>query len=155
MLAYAIIAFEMAILYTVFWYVFLREPRPYRIQGNPWGGYTKPASSDNASNLIKGSNLIAERALQERELMASLGRASQAAANNRTAYNEQAIYEEWNLDVPMTPSQLVRSRQKGVYVADSTKADATGEQNKGNSTFAMQFLTKLSDRLNRINVKIP
>jgi hypothetical protein len=39
MFAYAIIAFELLILYTVFWYVFLREPQPYRIQGNPWGGY--------------------------------------------------------------------------------------------------------------------
>ncbi len=151
MLAYAIIAFEMAILYTVFWYVFLREPRPYRIHGNPWGGYTKPASSQSDNS----ANLIAERALQERELMASLGRASQAAANNRNAYNEQAIYEEWNLDQRMTPSQLVRSRHKGVYVAESNQADATGKQNQGNSTFAMQFLTKLSDRLNRINVKIP
>ncbi len=147
MLAYAIIAFEMAILYTVFWYVFLREPRPYRIQGNPWGGYNKPAVPDNSAGLK------AERVLQERELMTSLGRASQAAANNYAASNEQAIYEEWNLDGPVTPSKLVRSRQKGVYVADNNKQ--VGEQNKGNSTFAMQFLTKLSDRLNRINVKLP
>lgn len=44
MFAYVIIAIELAILYTVFWYIFLREPRPYRVKGNPWGGYDTKAS---------------------------------------------------------------------------------------------------------------
>lgn len=39
MYAYLIIAAELLILYTVFWYVFLREPKPYKIKGNPWGRY--------------------------------------------------------------------------------------------------------------------
>ncbi|HEY9871180.1 MAG TPA: hypothetical protein V6D08_18595 [Candidatus Obscuribacterales bacterium] len=39
MLIYVLIAVELAILYTAFWYVYVREPRPIRIRGNPWGGY--------------------------------------------------------------------------------------------------------------------
>ena len=39
MFAYLIIGIELAILYSVFWYVFVREPRPYRINGSIWGSY--------------------------------------------------------------------------------------------------------------------
>ena len=39
MFACLIIALELVILYTVFSYIFLHEPRPYRITGDPWGRY--------------------------------------------------------------------------------------------------------------------
>ena len=39
MFIYVVIAFELAILYTVFWYVYQREPKPYKIIGDPWGKY--------------------------------------------------------------------------------------------------------------------
>ncbi len=39
MFAYLIIAAELLVLYTVFWYIFLYEPRPYRIKGEMWGRY--------------------------------------------------------------------------------------------------------------------
>jgi hypothetical protein len=39
MFAYLIIGSEIAILYTVFWYVFLREPKPFKLHGNMWGQY--------------------------------------------------------------------------------------------------------------------
>ena len=39
MLIYLIIAAELAILYTVFWYVYVRDPKPYKISGNLWGKY--------------------------------------------------------------------------------------------------------------------
>ncbi len=43
MFAYLIIAAELAVLYTVFWYIFLREPRPYRIKSEMWGRYESNA----------------------------------------------------------------------------------------------------------------
>lgn len=43
MFAYLIIAAELLVLYTVFWYIFLREPRPYRIKGEMWGRYDNNA----------------------------------------------------------------------------------------------------------------
>jgi hypothetical protein len=39
MLIYLIIAAELVILYTFFWYVFLRTPSSFIIKGNPWGNY--------------------------------------------------------------------------------------------------------------------
>jgi hypothetical protein len=39
MFAYILIAIELAIIYLVFWYVFIREPKPYRISGPLWGVY--------------------------------------------------------------------------------------------------------------------
>ena len=130
MFAYAIIAFELLILYTVFWYVFLREPQPYRIQGNPWGGY--------------------HNGEQEQRLLNGFARAAQAGeqALAEKTTNERAIYEEWNLDAPVAPSQLMRSRKRGVHASDVVIEEKT-------STFAGQFLAKLGERLNRINVKIP
>jgi hypothetical protein len=40
MYAYLIIGVELAILYSVFWYVFIREPRPYKVNGDLWGTYS-------------------------------------------------------------------------------------------------------------------
>lgn len=45
MFAYLIIAVELAILYSVFWYVFIREPKPYRVAGNLWGTYDRARES--------------------------------------------------------------------------------------------------------------
>ena len=141
MFAYAIIAFELLILYTVFWYVFLREPQPYRIQGNPWGGYH---NGEQEQRLLNGF----ARAAQAGEQAAQNQQASSEKTSSERAINERAIYEEWNLDAPVAPSQLMRSRKKGVHASDIVIEEKT-------STFAGQFLAKLGDQLNRINVKIP
>jgi len=39
MLMYLIIILELAFLYAAFWYIYLREPKPRKITGNPWGYY--------------------------------------------------------------------------------------------------------------------
>ena len=52
MLAYLIIGIELAILYTVFWYVFLREPRPYKIRENIWGYY--PGAGQDSAHTDNG-----------------------------------------------------------------------------------------------------
>lgn len=42
MFIYLIIASELAILYTVFWYLYLREPkRTKKIGGTTWGSYSE------------------------------------------------------------------------------------------------------------------
>ena len=37
--AYLVIAIELAILYSVFWYVFVREPKPFKVGPAMWGTY--------------------------------------------------------------------------------------------------------------------
>ena len=34
MFAYLVVAIELAILYNVFWYVFIREPKPFKLGVN-------------------------------------------------------------------------------------------------------------------------
>lgn len=41
MFAYLLILAELSLLATVFWYVFVREPRPIEIRDNLWGCYDK------------------------------------------------------------------------------------------------------------------
>ncbi len=46
MFVYFLIASELAILYTVFWYLYLREPKQARrINGSNWGSYHPAATS--------------------------------------------------------------------------------------------------------------
>ncbi len=51
MFAYLIIAAELAVLYTVFWYIFLREPRPMRIKSEMWGHYETNALARSFESL--------------------------------------------------------------------------------------------------------
>lgn len=35
-----VVAFEVALLCAAFWYVFVREEKPYKVIGDPWGNYS-------------------------------------------------------------------------------------------------------------------
>lgn len=41
--SYLVIAAELAVLYYSFWYVFIRETKPYKIRGPLWGFYDSNA----------------------------------------------------------------------------------------------------------------
>ncbi|MBS1990966.1 MAG: hypothetical protein JSS83_10640 [Cyanobacteria bacterium SZAS LIN-3] len=165
MLAYVIIAIELAILYTVFWYVFLREPKPYRLRGNAWGAY------DGAEQESQGFSLFNKGRLSEHG--DDCGCQAEKDAKIRTA---SAIYEEWNAapngsgKVPLTAGELIRSQARGVERVTREipfeKASAPqyapfnpAEQCRSGSTIDSKnvsaFLAKLGDKLNRINVKLP
>jgi hypothetical protein len=57
---YLIIAAELGLFYTLFWFYFVREPQPFKVKGNPWGAYdelttggvepTAPFITDLSSN---------------------------------------------------------------------------------------------------------
>ena len=49
MFVYLLIAAELAVLYTVFWYLYVREPKHKRhISANMWGTYDEPMTRDGA-----------------------------------------------------------------------------------------------------------
>jgi hypothetical protein len=137
----AIIAFELLILYTVFWYVFLREPRPYRITKNLWGHY-EGFDGDNSETLA-------------RKLHAH-------------ARDQKAIAEEWTdkngtvVRTPMTAGDLIRSHTRGVHKVHeccgtpinlASHVCQKAPANSQSAHAASKFLSKLADRLNSISVK--
>jgi hypothetical protein len=47
MFIFLLIAAELAVLYTVFWYLYVRDPHHKKnIRGNLWGTYDAPENSD-------------------------------------------------------------------------------------------------------------
>jgi hypothetical protein len=166
MLAYVIIAVELLILYTVFWYVFLREPKPYRIQGNAWGVYDGPDPK------IKGF----AQGFDTQPHGDNCGCQAEKDAKIRSA---SAIYEEWNAphtNAPLTAGELIRSQSRGVerVMREMPVSVVRGQQNQGQQSNMPQyaphnpaeqcrskyntlpaFLTELGDKLNLINVKLP
>jgi hypothetical protein len=159
LLAYVIIAIELAILYTVFWYVFLREPQPYKIKGNPWGGYSGSDGHPGTGNHSHSPAFVSPQT-----------NFPQTNKNiSGCEANRNAIYQEWNvaevksgagptqeMSFPRQQdvlaqhmhSELIRSQHMGVEKSDADKSQRS-------STFAAQFLAKLGESLNLINVKIP
>jgi hypothetical protein len=45
MFAYLLIIAELTILATAYWYVFVREPKPFEIKENIWGYYDQPVNA--------------------------------------------------------------------------------------------------------------
>jgi hypothetical protein len=157
LLAYLIIAIELVILYTVFWYVFLREPRPYKIKGNPWGGYT---GDGHTGGVYHGGSYPG--------IPYPGAQASEAARTGSSTYIDeksqearQAIYEEWNVAERRihTVGELMRSQTGGVE-----RLTTSGEDGACQATFPIEnniftasskYLQELGDKLNRINIKLP
>jgi hypothetical protein len=165
LLAYVIIAIELAILYTVFWYVFLREPKPYRLRGNAWGAYDD-VEQENAGFSLFGNGRNAGHG-------DDCGCQAEKDAKIRTA---SAIYEEWNASpsgsskVPLTAGELIRSQARGVervtreipfekasapQYAPFNPTEQCRSRSAVDSKNISAFLAKLGDKLNRINVKLP
>lgn len=141
MFGIAIIAFELLILYTVFWYVFLREPRPYRITKNLWGHY-EGFDGDNSETLARKLHAHAK--------------------------DQKAIAEEWTdkngtvVRTPMTAGDLIRSHTRGVHkvheccgtpINFASHVCQKAPANSQSAHAASKFLSKLADRLNSISVK--
>jgi hypothetical protein len=184
MLAYVIIAVELLILYTVFWYVFLREPKPYSIKGNAWGVYDGPNPS--VQSFAQGFHNIGggHRAHGDN--------CGCQADNERKVRSASAIHEEWHAsstNVPLTAGELIRSQTRGVERVNRDQnhqnGQQNGQQNDQQNGQRMQyqqqvlsqphymphnpteqyrtkysksvpaFLAELGDVLNRINVKLP
>jgi hypothetical protein len=86
MFIYLLIASELAVLYTVFWYLYVRQPKcTHRIQGSLWGTYGDSAKTTNADPTISFARWNDEYSY----LM---------AFEHARLSNKKAIEEEWMLD---------------------------------------------------------
>lgn len=48
MLIYLIIAIELVVLSVLFWSIYVREPKPYRVAGYHWGKYGQDKGTINS-----------------------------------------------------------------------------------------------------------
>lgn len=55
MFAYLLIIVELSILASAYWYVFVREPKPFEIKENIWGYYDQPLNAGTGYG-INGMN---------------------------------------------------------------------------------------------------
>lgn len=172
-LAYLIIGIELAILYTVFWYVFLREPRPYKIKENIWGYY--PGFGGNTETLAQNvPDDISQKSNQYRYDPSGNSRATQnyehccqcAEHQSQNQQNSLAIQQEWQVDPENQVKRyfhLIRSQSKGIegftdYSQSGQSVSGVYGQADVRSTSAYQgskFLAKLGESLNTANVRIP
>lgn len=65
MLAYAIVFFELAILIGVFWYVFIKEPKPYKVEGELWGSYYEPSEEDTTYGAARLKSYLEQEGYSE------------------------------------------------------------------------------------------
>jgi hypothetical protein len=64
MFAYLVIVIELAILYLVFWIVFLREPRQKEIRADLWGNYGNPPNNIPINDFAQPNYLIEQNNLE-------------------------------------------------------------------------------------------
>lgn len=56
MFAYVLIAFELLLLSFVYWFVFVREPKPYKVKESLWGRYGESAPAFTVSSITSDSS---------------------------------------------------------------------------------------------------
>ena len=131
MLMYLIIILELAFLYAAFWYIYLREPKPRKIVGNPWGNY------ENAGNGQRITTFGVDPALPVMIDKRPGTRTWQV--QNAPAYNNAA-----NL-----PTFATAHRHADTNVTQAIRNDVL----EGKLVAAL--LTNLKNSVNRLSVKLP
>lgn len=158
MFAYLIIAIELAILYTVFWYVFLREPRPYKIRENIWGNYHEGAGTDTLMSSFESACAACETVAKKdlNDWKNELAIKAEWQVEERDSLEKAVDSPELRIAQAIRPIELQRSPKKGVekIVLNSCRHldgdDATTSEAK-----RISFLAKLSETINTLSTKLP
>jgi len=142
MFAYLIIGIELAILYFVFWVVFIREPKPREIRPELWGRYEGINNfcsdiQNRQTSLINEDRTIS---LLPSRVQARLYKVSQIRKRRSRRHikhhcfcncHERKVLNTW------------RGRQTQIVSRDINKQ------------LAEQFLLLLNRTLNKLSVKVP
>lgn len=124
--AYLIIGFELAILYAVFWYVFIREPRPYTLKGDLWGTYSQ-------SSFTTGDDYASSSARQWEQNMEVL----------RQIQNGRTLNQMHQSKLPMKP--IENTKQYG-WVLNQREAEAGA---------VAKLFGRFRDSVEVMSVKVP
>ncbi|MBX9692933.1 MAG: hypothetical protein K2Z81_11160 [Cyanobacteria bacterium] len=91
MFAYVLIAAELFILCSAFWYVFVREPRPFEINENLWGIYDESVDAYSDHVKLKRSR---GKGLLEHSRLRSQRHGNQSGSSNNTDMKNGWIFIE-------------------------------------------------------------
>ncbi len=151
MFAYIIIGIELAILYFVFWVVFIREPRPREIRAELWGRYASAEEEllENTKQPAVPSMLFIDQERLDSYLPSRVSIHSYGAGKSRKRRHRKA-----NSHANCSCICHERSVSLNNY-GWCAQANEKMRAEQANRKFAERFLLLLNRTLNNLSVKIP
>ncbi|MBX9666590.1 MAG: hypothetical protein K2X93_03180 [Candidatus Obscuribacterales bacterium] len=120
MFACLLVLAEMCLLATVFWYVFVREPRPFEITDNLWGCYDQPldavtgygaADQSNSNSQVRDESRMSRNSRQSMHQVVLL-RSSRHGVKRKKANID--LKNGWVESDQTRPSGLVANALSGI-----------------------------------------
>jgi hypothetical protein len=170
MFAYLVIGVELALLYAVFWYVFIREPKPYELRAEDWGRYQRDSGQFTAYGAYEHLPVQLFDEINERQLYNFyIEQIRLQQAQLRQIDFPQLPFPEAEFDRvqfaqsrPTQPSTLRRNRPLNLSPhARSRKAQqlrygwVLAPERSNNKHLIERFFENLSKAINQLNVKTP
>jgi len=147
MLIYLIIAAELAILYTVFWYVYVRDPKPYKIVGNLWGRYEEDSLTASGASPVR--SCITDK---HKELLNWWQ--SQTPSYNYPDHVQHGSASHFSRPAAQAVRRAVARRYPIRHALTCTK-DKPSTPDKKQGLFLSHILTIFNRALGGLNVKVP
>jgi len=161
---------ELALLYTVFWYVFIREPKPFELRAGYWGSYQRDSSEFTAygANRHMPAQLIDE--INERQLYnfyVEQIRIQQAQLRQiefpQLPFPQPEIPKaQYGQSQPASPSLLRRNRTpnlaphiKGRRSEQLRRGWVLASEQQEQKPMIERFFNNLSRAINQLSVKTP
>ena len=95
MFAYVLIVLEITFLCTVFWYAFVREPKPFEIKEDIWGYY--PDQESNTINGINSHKASGARRIRKIHSSEALLRSARHGVKRKVAHVQSDIKNGWSI----------------------------------------------------------
>ncbi len=143
MLAYAIVFIELTILSGVFWYVFIREPKPYKVDGELWGSYYETGDEDTTCGAGRLKSYLEQEGYSESTCL-------MCGANDDGPFNQYAMRSLQSGVRPLDRFEPVANPNVPVN-APAQPSIATANQAEG----VAKLFKRFHDALSNFSMKIP
>lgn len=136
MLAYVIVFVEITILSGVFWYVFLREPKPYKVEGDLWGSYYASNDEDTKCGADRLKEYLEQEGYSENSCL-MCGASPDILSDG--PFNQYAM----------------RSLQTGVRPLDEFAPVVNPNATKPESDMVVSLFKRFQDAISNFSMKLP
>jgi hypothetical protein len=169
MFAYLVIGVELALLYAVFWYVFIREPKPYEVRADYWGRYQRDSGQFTAYGAYRHLPVQVLDEINERQLynfyieQIRLQQAQLRQIDFPQLPFPQPEVPQYGQTQPASPTSLRRNRVPNLSPHSKARNSEqlrrgwvlTSDPDTDNKPLIERFFTNLSRAINHLNVKTP